>query len=217
MKVAQYSPKPASKRPDCNRCLRPEKTCICALSCRIDNPMEVIILQHPLEQRQSKGTARLLHLCLQNSRILCGEIFAPETLNQFLLDGKHNLLLYPASPDHPSLSALPCDRPAETCRLVVLDGTWRKSRKLLHLNPLLTQLPRVQLPGNLRSGYRIRKAQAEHQLSTLEATAQALSMLEDNAGRYQTLWRSFEDFINFQQGLTPPQAGATDKKTLHLS
>lgn len=165
--------------------------------------MEVIILQHPLEQRQTKGTARLLHLCLQNSQILSGEVFAPETLNSFLLDGKHNVLLYPAGPDHPSVSALPCDRPAETCRLVVLDGTWRKSRKLLHLNPLLAQLPRVQLPGNLHSGYRIRKAQAEHQLSTLEATAQALSMLENNAGRYQPLLHSFGEFINFQLSLTP--------------
>ena len=30
-------------------------------------------------------------------------------------------------------------------RLIVLDGTWRKSRKMLYRNPLLQQLPRLSL------------------------------------------------------------------------
>jgi DTW domain-containing protein YfiP len=55
-------------------------------------------------------------------------------------------------------------------QLVVLDGTWRKSRKMLHLNPLLRRLPRLSLEDVPASNYLIRKAHKVGQLSTLEAT-----------------------------------------------
>ena len=63
-------------------------------------------------------------------------------------------------------------------RLVLLDGTWRKSRKMLWANPLLQALPRLALHHVPASRYAIRKAHAPHQLSTLEATQQALRHLE---------------------------------------
>jgi DTW domain-containing protein YfiP len=34
---------------------------------------EVLILQHPLEVHEAKGTARLLHLSLPHSRMVTGE------------------------------------------------------------------------------------------------------------------------------------------------
>lgn len=37
--------------------------------------MEVLILQHPLEVGDAKGSARLLQLCLLNSRMTTGEVF----------------------------------------------------------------------------------------------------------------------------------------------
>jgi len=50
--------------------------------------------------------------------------------------------------------------PPAQLRLVVLDATWRKSRKLLHLHPLLQALPRLPLRDPPPSLYRIRKAHA---------------------------------------------------------
>ncbi len=58
-------------------------------------------------------------------------------------------------------------------RLVVLDGTWRKSRKMLYLNPLLQALPRLPLVDLPALQYRIRKAQQAHQLSSFEASVAA--------------------------------------------
>ena len=63
-------------------------------------------------------------------------------------------------------------------RLIVLDGTWRKSRKMLYRNPLLQQLPRLSLQRMPASHYLIRKAHRPDQLSTLEATCAALAQLE---------------------------------------
>ena len=63
-------------------------------------------------------------------------------------------------------------------RLVVIDGSWRKSRKMLYLNPVLQQLPRLPLQNLPAGHYTIRKAHKPGQLSTLEASCAALQQLE---------------------------------------
>ena len=62
----------------------------------------------------------------------------------------------------------------QALRLVVLDGTWRKSRKMLYRNPGLQQLPRLALQDLPPGRYAIRKAQAPDQLSSFEAAARKL-------------------------------------------
>lgn len=88
-------------------------------------------------------------------------------------------------------------------RLIVLDGTWRKSRKILYLNPLLQQLPRLSLRDMPASHYRIRRAQAPDQLSTLEATCAALAQLEGDAEKFQPLLAAFDGFVAQQLAYRP--------------
>ncbi|HEX2010443.1 MAG TPA: tRNA-uridine aminocarboxypropyltransferase [Roseateles sp.] len=172
-------------RPTCPRCLLPLSTCLCALVRPVANATELLILQHPLEQGQAKNTARLLHLCLARSRLLVGERFEPAALAPLLED---TVLLYPGE------SAAPM--PARPRRLVVLDGTWRKSRKLLALNPQLQALPRLGWQAPPPSRYRVRKAQQAHQLSTLEAAALALEELDGRSEPYEPLWLAFEGLMS---------------------
>ncbi len=150
----------------CVRCERAH--CLCALlpDPALVHPTEVVVLQHPLEQREVKGTARLLHLSLANSQLLLGERFDPPPNPE----GRVEALLYPGDGPVP----VPVGTPPERLRLYVLDGTWRKSRLLLHANPWLQALPRWPLVAAPLTRYRVRKAQAAHQLSTLEAVAYAL-------------------------------------------
>ena len=86
-------------------------------------------------------------------------------------------------------------------RLIVLDATWRKSRKMLYRNPPLHRLPRLSLKGLPSSSYRIRKAHSPEQLSTLEATCAALTQLEGNTKKYQPLLAAFDGFVAQQMGL----------------
>ena len=198
------------KRACCAACLRPQSTCLCRWVTPLVPAMDVVILQHPLEVRHAKGSARLLHLSLAGSRMVTGESFDVATLDG-LLHGmpwqgeKRPVLLYPDTPDEPSLG-LPTppllhrewlDDPA-SLRLIVLDGTWRKSRKMLYLNPALQQLPRLALRATAPSRYRIRKAHAPDQLSTLEATCLALMEADPDKEKYLALLTAFDGFVSEQ-------------------
>ena len=219
----------SARRPICKSCLRPQTACICPWVRPTAHQAEVLILQHPLEVAQAKGSARLLHLSLTRSRLVTGEQFAEADLHALLTGpfgpqepqepqdppepAHHAVLLYPdAAQDAadgiataPPLDPAWLQYPARL-RLVVLDGTWRKSRKMLHLNPLLQQLPRLALQDLPPSRYRIRKARQLHQLSTLEACCAALAQLEDDAQRFEPLLAAFDGLVENLLKAMHPQA-----------
>ena len=197
------------KRLACTTCLRPQSACICRWVTPVAHPVEVLILQHPLEVDNPKGSARLLHLSLPGSRLVTGEVF--DNLPALLSDpsgtrgapgsAKLNLLLYPETPQNQPPGMTPrqlaqgdLDNPARL-RLIVLDGTWRKSLKMLYANPLLQQLPRLALQDVGVSHYLIRKAHRPDQLSTLEATCAALAQLQGGAQPLQPLLAAFDGFV----------------------
>jgi DTW domain-containing protein YfiP len=192
---------PAGRR-RCALCLRPQSACLCRWVTPVAHRAQVLVLQHPMEVDHAKNTARLLHLSLPRSRLLVGESFEEAGLRAVMDETPaYTVLLYPETLREPAPAPDPerLKDPAHV-RLVVLDATWRKSRKMLHLNPLLGQLPRLSLDEVPASAYAIRKAHKPGQLSTLEATCAALAQLEDDAGRYQPLLQAFEGFVGQQQG-----------------
>lgn len=191
------------RRPKCATCLRPVATCICHWAAPVASAVEVLILQHPMEVENAKGSARLLHLCLPGSRIEVGEQFDDAALRAMLgANGRQPVLLYPDTPGDRSLGIAPPPpfsvAPAPI-QLVVLDATWRKSRKMLYLNPALQALPRLPLRDTPPSHYLIRKAHAPDQLSTLEATCYALAQIEGEVHRYDSVIAAFDGFVAQQQ------------------
>ena len=184
------------RRSLCARCTRPLAACICRWISALDSQVELLILQHPMEVANAKGSARLLHLSAANSVLAQGEAFDPAALHALLYaGGRSPLLLYPQTPGAPAPQPDPAllANPA-ALRLVLLDGTWRKSRKMLHQNPLLQALPRLPLSELPPSHYLIRKAHAPDQLSTLEAGCHALARL-DPAAQVQPLLDAFDAFV----------------------
>ena len=180
-------------RPQCPRCLRPTTHCLCALIPRLDSRTRVLLLQHPSEVNHALNTARLAALGLVNAQLVVGEVF--EDLQALLNPpGYQPRLLFPAEDAQPLQAYTPSDEPL---LLVVPDGTWRKARKLLHLNPLLAALPRVTLAEGAVSRYRLRKAPGPGALSTVEAIVQALQVLEAPT-LFEPLLKPFEALIDGQ-------------------
>lgn len=203
-----------NKRACCSRCARPMRTCLCQWIVATPNQIELIILQHPLEVNNAKNSARLLQLSLLNCRVYEGETFSDDFLHNLIVrDEKKSLLLFPQTPGvssdplepTDSTPALPVQQTPVQQRLIMLDGTWRKCRKMLYLNPVLQQLPRLSLDHCPPSRYRIRKAHADNQLSTLEASCYALQQLESNAVDYTPLLNAFDGFVAQQLALIPSQ------------
>jgi len=182
----------------------------------------VLVLQHPLEVGNAKGSARLLDLCLQTSVMMVGEQFEQQHLSDALYapsmmrsnaGALQPVLLYPDIGDNEASDlvierapALQEDLDPRTIRLVVLDATWRKSRKMLYLNPLLQSLPRLSLSAMPASHYRIRKAHKPDQLSSLEASTYALMRLEQNEAKYWPLIDAFDGFVEQQMQWMPPRS-----------
>lgn len=181
-------------RATCPRCERPLSTCLCATlpAPPLAHRTELLILQHPAEAGHAKNTALLLTLGLQSARLLRGDVFDSD------LAVPGTALLYPGEGTAAA--------PADVKRLVLLDGSWRQSRRLLAANPWLATLPRLSLPEQ-PGRYAIRRAHRPGQLSTLEAGLHALAWLEGGPERFAPLWATFEAFV--KAGLYRRETGMT--------
>jgi len=168
-------------RPRCEHCQRPASHCLCAYISRIPNRTQVLVLQHPDEANHPLNTARLAVMGLLNARLLVGEHF-PQ-LDDIVASAGRVLLLFPereassAQVAAVSTSSSSSGEPAWSL-LIVPDGTWRQARKIVGANPVLDTLPRLSLPPGMSSEYRIRKTSQPAAVSTIEAIARSLSLLE---------------------------------------
>lgn len=200
----------------CQQCQRPEKACICAFSIHVDNHTHVLILQHPSEVNQSKGTVSLLQQSLTNCQVIIGEVFDKEKILSSHLRhyGDNIALLYPSeqafeisfqsdkiSKKKVLLAGNKSKAGAIKC-IIILDGTWKKAYRMFMLNPCLHDIKHIVLPVGISSLYQIRKTKKDNALSSLEACCHALARLEDQPEKYQALLNSFIKFNQFQQSFS---------------
>lgn len=162
-----------SGRSLCSGCGRPQVVCLCAALSVQDSRIRLIIWQDPTESRHPLSTAPLLQRSIRGSRLLVGERFSEaDIFGAGPATGR--ALLYPLA----GKAALAEQEYAAVSQLLVLDGTWRKVRKLLLQNPWLQQLPHLQLLPQQKSRYAIRTSPRNDGLSTLEAGVMALNTLQ---------------------------------------
>lgn len=174
----------------CAHCKFSLSTCLCEDLSVLDNKLKIIILQDPNEIKVSKNTARLLTLCLTQCELIIGQTQADFSILENLPIAS-TALLYP---DEDAI--LLDDKCASTkaftaqlSHLIVLDGTWKKAFKLMQLTPALKNFKKVSFASIPQNRYRIRKAPRKDSLSTLEAVAHSLALIEnaDPSGLYQVL------------------------------
>jgi tRNA-uridine aminocarboxypropyltransferase len=127
------------------------------------------------------GTLRMLQLSLPDAVVRRGvELSGDPFVEALYAEEPAPYVLYPG-PEARDLSELPRDTPIT---LIAVDGTWSQAKALLRRNPRLAALPRVAFSPGSPSIYRIRRQPAEHCVSTVEALARALDVLEGPEGRF---------------------------------
>ncbi len=85
-----------TKRTLCPNCIRPQNACICSFITPIDNDIHVVVLQHPSEISQTKGTVTLLAKSLLSCQVIIGENFTDNEPFLHVLTKFQGLLLYPS-------------------------------------------------------------------------------------------------------------------------
>ncbi len=176
----------AALRATCPTCMRPEVVCYCAHVTRLETRTRVVILQHPRERHVAINTARIAKLCLPDAEIRVG--------TSFEVDDPRAALLWP-SPEAIDVEASP---PREPITLVVVDGTWWQAKKLVRSSPALRALPRYAFRPHAPSEYRIRREPREEYVSTIEALAHVLGVLEGDRERFRALLAPFRAMVDAQ-------------------
>ncbi len=155
------------------------------------------MLQHPDEASNSKGSAIIAELGLQQYSVWVGEDFTEHTELKRIIsqEGERTAVMYPSG----SALTIPDDiddwQP-ET--LIIIDATWRKASRIWQLNPQLHSLKALTFADDAQSEYRIRKAPEKGYLSTVECIVKALRCLEGDKNSYQSLLELFRQMIDFQ-------------------
>jgi DTW domain-containing protein len=147
--------------------------CICALIPTIPTRTRLVLVMHQLETRKTTNTGQLALRCLPNSQTVFRGAGGSDDPPPWV-GAANPVLLYPA-PD-----ARPIEdwrRSTEPVTLVVPDGTWRQAVKARKRLPGLDAVPTAAIDA-APSGYRLRNAPREGRLSTMEAIARALGVLE---------------------------------------
>ena len=162
----------------CPRCRMLGGLCVCALmpSPRIETRTRLVLVIHRFEDRKPTNTGRLAAECLANSTVIVRGHEATPTPPIAWDPGTQPLFLFP----HEGATALSglAVAPDRPVTLIVPDGNWRQASKVRQRVPGLRDVPSVFLPAGEPSSYRLRSEAHPLGLSTMEAIARAMGLLE---------------------------------------
>jgi DTW domain-containing protein len=146
----------------CQTCLY--RRCLCAEVPRVTTRTQIIIVRHRAERHRSSNTGRLAHAALPNSTLVDYQEPLPPLAGAWLL-----------FPEGPVAHAAPVPAPQQ---LIVLDATWSQARRMYRKLGALRGLPILRLPDTAMPAARLRESPAPGRVSTIEAIARALRLVE---------------------------------------
>lgn len=210
----------------CSVCRMLGRLCVCSL---LPEPplvtrTRVVLVMHRAEAAKSTNTGRIATACLAGSEILVrGHEGKPSEPLRWS-EGVQPVLLFPHEDATPIAEAgrILDGRPVV---LVVPDGTWRQASKVRRRVPGLGELPCLSVSGESRSPHRLRAEAHAHGLSTIEAIARAMAVLEGEHVRAalervfrsmveRTLWTRGELADADVSGGIPPGTARHDLRVL---
>ncbi|MEZ4402429.1 MAG: tRNA-uridine aminocarboxypropyltransferase [Kofleriaceae bacterium] len=183
----------------CERCLYRRELCLCPALADLGGIVtrtRVVILRHASERTRSSNSGRLAHLALTGSALI--DVAVPGEPAPEIDLGAGAWMVYPDGP--PRVTA---PVPAPTT-LVFLDGTWPQTRRMRQRLPCLRGVPALALVPTAAPA-RLRNAPAPGMVSTIEAIASALRLVESPAAA-DRLERLFAVAVDHAQraGRRPP-------------
>jgi DTW domain-containing protein len=162
----------------CSGCSLHKERCICVFIPHLNLKTKISLVVHAKELKRTTNTGTLALKGLTNSEmIIRGKDHLPVDLSSLLNPEYRTYLFYPTD------NAIELDRElvekeSKPIQLIVPDGNWRQASKVHIRHPELALIPRVMISTPNRANHHLRAENTEYGMSTIEAIARALGVIE---------------------------------------
>jgi DTW domain-containing protein YfiP len=171
------------------------EACVCAHAPRLNISTRLIVIIHAKEWRRSTNTGHLARLAVKDGEVrlqgLPNRIVSSVGVDSI---SPSTLVLYPGRGAQPltveSIASLP--RPLT---LLVPDGNWTQAKNMMRRVPMLRDAQPFRLGGPSLDLQCLRYNRCADRMSTFEAIAQALGILEGHETEDQLL-KFFHQFLD---------------------
>lgn len=183
----------------CFRCYQRREICLCPIIPSVETSVEFLILRHIYEAEKPSNTGRLAALALTNSKLIScggGQRIGLACVDDDLLNAPGTWLLWP---DGAGTLPRTSDRQSPA-RVVVIDATWQQARRLYSSLPAFWRMPRLALEAPVAQRKRLRDQHCPNYMSTLEAVAAAVAMLE-GGGKNVPLDNLYDELVRRRRSL----------------
>ena len=159
----------------CPTCALRGRSCVCDRLRTITPPLKLSIIRHRKEISRGSNSARILAYSVEGTTIIehGSRYSGPTVLPEGCLSNAVLLfpMFYDPDPNHPPLEWTGQFTPKN---LIVLDGSWKQTSRMLKKIEGLTALPRISVEPLIPPLPRIRKPYFEGGMCTMEASISAL-------------------------------------------
>lgn len=164
----------------CLHCRIHQTLCFCEHLIPVETQNRVSIIMHHREEHLTSNTATLANKILPNSQLLMrGLLERPfNFVDLNICPSELTLYLYPHE-DALELNFENFSFTNKKIHLIVPDGSWTQARKVYRREKGMETIQCVKLPTGFVSEYRLRKTHVQDGLSTYEAIARALGIIEN--------------------------------------
>lgn len=189
----------------CTRCKINVKLCFCKELRKLPSKTKISFVMHHREEHLTSNTVNLALMTMDHAEVhLRGLPEKPFKLGDLNINQKEFIPLFLFPEDDAieltadNLKSLnPNNLPIQ---LIVPDGTWSQAKKVyrrdfITLNETGIRIPAVKLPTGYEGKYLLRKSPRENGLSTFEATAYALEIIEENESLGKELMQMFSIMV----------------------
>ncbi len=180
--------------------------CVCAIAPRLSITTRVIVVIHAKEWRRSSNTGYLARLALETGEVrlhgLRNEIIDSSGIDA---GSPATLALYPGRGALPLTADLLSKLP-RPLTLLVPDGNWMQAKNMMRRVPMLACAQPVRLDGPSLGLACLRRNAYPDRMSTFEAIAQALGIIENQT--------TADTMLDFFQRVVPHMAISKQRTTL---
>lgn len=155
-----------------------QEHCICSEISEFPNRTKLTLVMHKRETRKTTNTGQLAAKLLKQSRALVRGIEGSPLKLEEHIQAPENCLLLAYSPKSKVLTPEFVETLPSPLELVVPDGNWGQASRMIQREKIMSKMIWVQLPPGPPSRYFLRKEPHPGGVSTLEAIARALGIIE---------------------------------------